>query len=170
MAHRNAEKGKRWERWCARFLHIARRGNVGAHLDLGDLDDPDFIYECKDDRSRSPLQWWEQAEAARFRAVRPWSLVLAKHSALAGKPKRPGEPEGWAFQSIEQWRIMREYIRWLESFTDPGIRARALRRIREDLQNGLADDPMPIPLRPHSDREGKSGEGDLLVPGRRSNG
>jgi hypothetical protein len=171
VAHKNAEKGKRWERWCATFLGITRRRNIGAHHDIGDLADPDFIYECKDDNSRSPVQWWAQAEAARERAHLPWSIVLAKTAALTGKPKRPEEPHGWATQSIEQWRVMREYLRWLETSFDgiyggagPALRANALRSLREVMDYRVANGEMSFPFRPPPDGEGESVERDLLVP------
>lgn len=110
MPHPNKLKGDRWERFCAELLGIKRSQlRPGCHDDQGDLDDPVFVYECKDDASRSPMQWWEQAERARARAGKRWSVVLAK-----ARLPRPGQPKGWAQMSIEQWVELREYIRVLE--------------------------------------------------------
>jgi hypothetical protein len=89
---------------------VARTLSKGKHDDRGDLEDPCFVYECKDDASRSPMQWWEQAEAARLRTGKPYAVVLAK----ARMPK-PGQPRGWAQMSIEQWQELREYIGDLEA-------------------------------------------------------
>lgn len=113
MPHPNASKGRRWELFCAALLNLKRTRNLGDHNDQGDLDDPAFVYECKDDASRSPMQWWEQAERARGRAGKPWSVVLAK----VRSPKR-GQPKGWAQMSIEQWVELREYIAHVEDLVD----------------------------------------------------
>lgn len=111
MPHPNKAKGDRWERFCATLLGIKRsRLRPGVHDDEGDLDDPSFVYECKDDASRSPMAWWMQAEAARGRTGKPWSIVLAK----ARIPK-PGQPRGWAQMSIEQWKELRSHIDDLET-------------------------------------------------------
>lgn len=123
MPHPNAVKGAVWERFCSKLLGRPRTLCKGKHDDAGDLDDPDFIYECKYDNSRSPLQWWKQAEAARLRVGKSWSVVLAKTACMTGKPKVPGDPEGWAILSIEQWAEVREYIRSLEREAYPEERA-----------------------------------------------
>src|ERR1039458_1613565 len=115
MPHPNKAKGDRWERLCAELLGLKRsRLRPGVHDDEGDLDDWAFIYECKDDNSRSPIQWWEQAERARARTRKPWSVVLAKTACMTGKPKKPDQPEGWAIMSIEQWKQIRGYLGELE--------------------------------------------------------
>jgi hypothetical protein len=144
MPHPNATKGARWERWCSVFLGIRRTLRRGSHDDRGDLYDPAFVYECKDDASRSPMQWWEQAEAARKRARKPWCVVLAK-----ARMPQPGQPRGWAQMSIEQWRVLREYIRQLETIAatpGPSVSPELLRgKLLAAAE--LADDPVPIPRR-----------------------
>lgn len=108
--HPSASKGRRWELDCATLLGLKRFHNLGNHDDVGDLDDPAFVYECKDDQSRSPMQWWLQAEEERKRSTKPWAIVLAK-----ARMPRPGEPKGWAQMSIEQWKELRAYIDRLET-------------------------------------------------------
>lgn len=160
MPHPNASKGARWELWCASFLGLKRITRKGDHDDVGDLgDDPLFVHECKDDASRSPMQWWTQAEAARVRAGKPWSLVLSK-----ARMPRPGQPKGWAQMDIAQWREIREYIRYCE--IQAGIRTPVagyssspdvLRRgVVENIRERLAHDPLPIPPGPASEREDQS--------------
>lgn len=157
MPHPNAEKGKRWEQWCAAYLGRKRTNSKGEHDDLGDLDDPAFVCECKDDASRSPMQWWEQAERARIRSGKPWSVVLSK-----ARMPRPGQPRGWAQMSIEQWKEMRAYIALLEAQLERhagfGYQhgARALRGKYDQSPPGLVNDPLPFPPRPAPECPGKS--------------
>jgi hypothetical protein len=144
MPHPNADKGARWERWCSFFLSIKRTLSKGKHDDMGDLEDPDFVYECKDDASRSPMQWWLQAEAARNRAAKPWAIVLAK----ARMPK-PGQPRGWAQMSIEQWRELRGYIAHLEIQCAAGGYDNDPVLLRRNIlpPGELADDQVPVSRR-----------------------
>lgn len=150
MPHPNASKGARWERFCAGVLAISRTLAKGKHDDAGDLLDTDFIYECKDDGSRSPMQWWEQAEAARRQHGKPWAVVLSK----ARLPK-PGQPKGWAQMDIAQWRDLREYVRALEDFAFDRGGLESLRRGRgARIHEGLEDYPVSLslrfaPYRPH---------------------
>lgn len=149
MPHPNASKGARWERWCAAFLGVPRTLSKGKHDDKGDLEDPAFVYEAKDDASRSPMQWWEQAEAARQRADKPWAVVLSK----VRLPK-PGQPKGWAQMSIEQWKELRYYIRELERVAK---HSGCLDLLRSEFGSRfgarMADDEMPIPRRQASQRQ-----------------
>jgi len=144
MPHPNASKGRAWELYCSKLLHIQRRPGLGDHDDGGDLEDPDFVYECKDDGSRSPAQWWAQAERARKRMGKPWAIVLSK----ARLPK-PGAPRGWAQMSIEQWGELREYITVLERIAVSSGRIDALRRdMRASDALRVAYNPLPISRRP----------------------
>lgn len=90
------------------------------------------------------MQWWEQAEAARKRARKPWCVVLAK-----ARVPQPGQPRGWAQMSIEQWKVLREYIRQLEAIVStpgPPVSPELLRR-KLLTSAELADNPVSIPRR-----------------------
>ena len=151
MPHKNAVKGAAWERWCASFLGITRTLRKGRRDDRGDLDDAMFTYECKNDNSRSPLQWWQQAEAARQLDGKPWAVVLAKTACLTGKPKRPNEPAGWATMSIEQWKELRAYIGALEAGYHDSLDA--LRRgFEPSVGTWMAHDQVSVPRGPSPER------------------
>lgn len=88
------------------------------------------------------MQWWEQAEAARKRARKPWCVVLAK-----ARLPQPGQPRGWAQMSIEQWKVLREYIRQLETIASTPGPSVSPDLLRSKLLTAaeLADHPVPIP-------------------------
>lgn len=121
---------------CGALLGLKRHHNLGDHDDVGDLDDPAVVYECKDDGSRSPAQWWRQAQAARKRAGKPWAVVLAKQ-----RLPMQGEPRGWAQMSIEQWREIRAYIARLETEVRAAVKLvaqpRYSQRVRVRLDNDV---------------------------------
>jgi hypothetical protein len=153
MPHPNASKGARWESWCASYLGLKRITRKGDHDDVGDLGPDDlFVYECKNDASRSPMQWWKQAFRARILAQKPFALVLSK-----ARMPRPGEPRGWAQMSIEQWGDLRVYIKQLESVAE---HYRCLDALRGGLHTASAvrmeDVEMSLSPRQAPERESES--------------
>lgn len=111
MPNKNGEMGKRWERELAGLLGSSRITRKGDHNDVGDLGDPDWVIEAKDDQSHSLSSFIDQMLAARERSGKRWGVVLLKHR------RRPAR-DGYALMPIWLWIDLRDYVQALNAWAN----------------------------------------------------
>lgn len=104
MTHPNKIKGTRWESDVGRFLDIKRIGAIYGNQDQGDLEDPLWVIECKNENRIDLAGYMDQLKAEFQRASgKPFAVAIVK------RRKRPVE-EAYAVMPLWMFRIVRERL------------------------------------------------------------
>src|SRR5882724_7259855 len=101
MSHPNKDKGTRWETELARYLGSPRIGSVNGANDKGDLFDPDWVLEAKDEQSIGLAGYMAEVEREVNNADHQrWGIALVKK-------RRAKVGDGYAVMPIWQFRALR---------------------------------------------------------------
>jgi hypothetical protein len=108
MSHPNKVKGYNWEAALAKYLGCSRIGGVNGANDQGDLHDPDWVIEAKDEATIKLPEYMRELEREMGNAGKRWGVALVKN-------RRHSTGDGYAVMPIWLWRGLRDYLAYLES-------------------------------------------------------
>lgn len=113
MSHPNKVKGSRWEAELAAYLGVKRIGGVNGANDQGDLADPGWVIEAKNEQKIDLPQYMREVEREMGNAGKRWGVALVKN-------RRHSVGDGYAVMPLWLWRGLRDYLRHLEAGGAPG--------------------------------------------------
>jgi hypothetical protein len=121
MSHPNKVKGTRWESDVGRYLGVERIGAIYGNKDQGDLNDPDWVIECKNELRIDLAGYMDQLIAEWDNAgCKRWAVAIVKRRH---KPVK----DAYAVMPLWVYRELRDWIRAHEQTSGSGTVAAASR-------------------------------------------